>query len=207
MKRSTLLITSFLVLALSAPNAFALGKRTIGGTMKESATSTSSDFLGRRVWLPGTWNVKKTEGSTTFTKQDGSRTLTVSITAIPRTDCAYGVIRINSLKAWGGKSLDQSQGRIESIRLGSLKYLGYTWVTPSTWKGDRHICIGQDLKTAAEIIAPEGDKTIAAFARNDLLLQIAARQGRAVLPNRRDDTSSSSSVYIPQGSSSSTVGF
>jgi hypothetical protein len=199
---TTITLTSFVALTLLAPGALAAGKRTIGKTSAQSAQSTTSDFLGRSIWIPGTWTVTKTPDKTVFTRNDGTRTLTVSLIAIPKLDCAYGVIRMSSLKAWGGKSLDQSQGRIETLRLGSLRYMGYTWVTPSTWKGDRHICLGQDLKTAVEIIAPEGDKTLATFARNDLLLQLAARQGRAVLPDR----DSSSSVFVPQQSSSS-VGY
>ena len=184
-------LTALAVMTLSTSSAHALSRKSFGRTRIKTNASTSGMFLDHQLWLPGSWMVNEGVEKLQFMKKDGDRTadggkpvrtITVRVTAIPRTDCAYGIIRMRALKSWGGDALDQSQGRIENIRLGTLKFLGYTWVEPSTWKGDRHWCLGQDLKTAAEITAPEGDDALITFMRNDFLLQIAYRQGRSVLP-------------------------
>ncbi len=89
---------------------------------------------------------------------------------------------MRALKAWGGNGLEQSQGRIEPISFGTSKYRGYTWMEPSTWEGDRHWCVAQDLKNAMDLTATAGDTALMTFIKNDLLLQLAVRSGRSVLP-------------------------
>lgn len=186
--------TSAVVISLAifayGSTAHAIGKRHFGATRTRTNASTTGTYMGKQVWLPGSWVVNGEPELLLFTHKGADRTVTVRLNTMPREKCVYGLIRIDALKAWGGKALEQSQGRIDHVRIGTLKYRGFTWVMPSTWEGDRHWCFGQDLKTAVEITTPEGDKQLIDFIRNDLLLQLAARQGRAVL-----SSSSSSSSY------------
>lgn len=164
-----------------------------------SRGSTTGVFIDRQVWLPGTWAVETGAESLTFgqTNADKIHQSVVRLTLIPREQCGYGYIRIRALKAWGGRFLEQSQGRIEPISFGTSKYKGYSWVEPSTWKGDRHWCVAQDSKNALELTAPLGDAELITFIRNDLLLQLATRSGRSVLPwpiaSQYSSSSSSSS--------------
>ncbi len=164
--------------------AFAYGKRSFGGTTSIKAESTTGDFIDRRVWLPGKWTVQKGTGSLVFSRTNSARTVTSTVTLhyVPKEQCSYGIIRMRALKAWGGKNLEQSQGRIEALSFGTIKFKGYTWVQPSKWQGDRYWCMGQDLKGAVEISAPVGDTEIATFIKNDLMLQLAVRSGRSVFP-------------------------
>ncbi len=163
---------------------FAYGKRPIGATRSMSRRSTTGVFIDRQVWLPGTWSVETGTGSLTFGRMHADKVhrSVVRLTLMPRDQCGYGFVRIRALKAWGGRFLEQSQGRIEPISFGTSKYKGYSWVEPSTWSGDRHWCVAQDLKNAMELIAPLGDEELITFIRNDLLLQLAVRSGRSVLP-------------------------
>ena len=179
----THIATLGLIALLAFPSsALALSKRNFGATRTRTRASTAGMFLDKQVWLPGSWTVTEKPEELLFRKSVNSRSIEVRISLMPKQDCTYGPVRMRALKAWGGKSLNQNQARIENLGLGTLKYRGYTWVEPSTWAGDRRWCIGQDPATAAVIIAPEGDTELTKFIRNDLLLQIASRQGRSVLP-------------------------
>lgn len=164
--------------------ASAYGKRTIGRTSARRGVTTAGTFIDQQVWLPGTWVVGTQTGSLTFSRRspDGKRDELVKIVRIPRTECGYGIVRMRALKAWGGKALEQSQGRIQPISFGTSKYKGYTWMEPSTWDGDRHWCLAQDLTGAMDLSAPEGDRALLEFVTSDLLLQLAVRRGRSVLP-------------------------
>lgn|SRR3989338_2037200 len=179
-----IILTVSLVLFLVPLTTFAYGKRPIGGTRAMSRGSTTGVFIDRQVWLPGTWAVETTTVSLTFgrTHTDKVHQSVVRLSLMPRDQCAYGLIRMRALKAWGGRFLEQSQARIEPISFGTSKYKGYTWTEPSTWNGDRHWCVAQDLKNAMELTAPLGDADLITFIRNDLLLQLAIRSGRSVLP-------------------------
>ncbi|MBI2635837.1 hypothetical protein HYW84_00725 [Candidatus Peregrinibacteria bacterium] len=163
---------------------FAYGKRPIGATRAMSLRSTTGVFIDRQVWLPGTWEVKTGTGSLFFARAHADKVHKsfVSLSLTPREHCGYGFVRIRALKAWGGRFLEQSQGRIEPVSFGTSKYKGYTWVEPTIWNGDRHWCVAQDLKHAMELTAPTGDAELIEFIRNDLLLQLAVRSGRSVFP-------------------------
>ncbi len=182
MRKFLLLFCTILLLSPLAASAY--GKRRIGGTTAMQRGSTTGTFIDKQVWLPGTWAVTQTPDSLTFrrTHSDRIHQSVVRLLRSPREQCGYGHVRIRALKAWGGSSLEQSQGRIEPISFGTSKYRGYTWMQPSTWKGDHYWCLAQDLKTALELSAPEGDTDLIKFIRNDLLLQLAVRSGRSVLP-------------------------
>jgi hypothetical protein len=79
--------------------------------------------------------------------------------------------------------LDQSSARIENVSYGTSKFKGYTWVVPSTGNTKvRHWCIGQDAKSAVEVTAPETDKELITFMKNDFMMQVAVRRGRSVTP-------------------------
>lgn len=178
----TILIALSAVFLLMPFTAFAYGKRPIGATRTMSRGATTGIFIDRQVWLPGTWTVKAGTGSLTFEKMhyDKIHRSLVRMILIPREQCGYGFVRIRALKAWGGRFLEQAQGRIEPISFGTSKYKGYSWVEPSIWSGDRHWCVAQDLKNAMELTAPVGDAELINFIQNDLLLQMAVRSGRSV---------------------------
>ncbi len=181
--RKTLLALSLLTLLLPL-SVSAYGKRRIGATTAMSRASTKGTFVDRQIWLPGTWTVKQDPTELTMQKKhaDGIHVSTVHLKIIPRNDCAYGFVRIRALKAWGGSNLEQSQGRIETVSLGTSKFRGYSWIEPSTWGGTRHWCVGQDLRNALELTATAGDTELMTFIKNDLMLQLATRSGRSVLP-------------------------
>ena len=181
---SYILLALFVLLALAPPPVFAYGKRPIGATRTMGRGSTTGTFIDRQVWLPGSWTVNQGVDKVSFRKpfNDGIHESVVRLELIPRDQCAYGLVRIRALKAWGGTSLDQSQGRIEPISFGTSKFKGYSWMEPSTWEGDRHWCVAQDLKNAMEMTASAGDGDLINFIKNDLLLQLAIRSGRSVLP-------------------------
>lgn len=187
------------LLSLLVPfSVSAYGKRSIGRTTVKSGMTTTGTFIDRQIWLPGTWTVKQDETQLTMEKNygDGVHVSSVHLEMIPRNDCAYGLVRIRALKAWGGSNLEQSQGRIETISLGTSKFRGYSWIEPSTWGGSRYWCVGQDLKNAMEMSATAGDTELMTFIKNDLMLQLANRSGRSVLPwpSASEHSSSSSSA-------------
>ena len=178
-------MTTLALLTLLSPiSASAYGKRRIGATTAMYRGSTTGTFVDRQLWLPGSWTVVQGVDKLSFRKHstDGLHESSVRLELIPRDQCGYGLVRIRALKVWGGITLDQAQGRIEPIRFGTSKYRGYTWMEPSTWGGDRHWCIAQDLKNALELTATAGDSDLITFITNDLLLQLAVRSGRSVLP-------------------------
>ncbi|NOS66893.1 MAG: hypothetical protein HOO67_00775 [Candidatus Peribacteraceae bacterium] len=194
---------TFLLLCLVIPaTSFAYGKRPVRGTRTMTRGSTTGIFIDKQVWLPGVWTVDQKAEEVTFKKKyrDGVHESIVNIHMMPRDQCAYGLIRIRAWKAWGGRFLEQSQARIQPISFGTSKYKGYTWVEPSTWGGDQHWCVAQDLKNAMELTAPVGDAELMTFVIDDLLPQLAVRSGRSVLPwpaasGKSSSASSSSSSY------------
>lgn len=194
------LLSLILLTSLVPASVLAYGKRPIGATRIMSGSSTTGMYIDRQVWLPGKWTVDQQPESVTFRKKaaDGVHESFVSIRMFPREQCAYGFARIRALKAWGGRFLEQSQGRVVPISFGTSKFKGYSWVEPSTWAGDQHWCVAQDMKNAMELVAPIGDKGLMDFVKNDLLLQLALRSGRSVLPwpaaSEHSSQSSSSSV-------------
>ena len=194
-----------IALLLMPVAAFAYGKRSIGSTTSIKSESTTGTFIDRRVWLPGKWTVQEGTGSLVFTRANSAKTVTstVALHYVPKDQCAFGIIRMRALKAWGGSNLEQSQGRIEALSFGTIKFKGYTWVQPSKWNGDRYWCMGQDMKGAVEISAPVGDTEITTFIKNDLMLQLAVRSGRSVLPYPTAATQYWSSVSARSSSSSS----
>ncbi len=173
-----------LVLLLTPISTFAVGKRPIGATRSMSRGSTTGIFVDKQIWLPGSWTVNQGVDRVSFRKKhaDGVHESLVRIEMMPRDQCAYGLVRMRALKAWGGNGLEQSQGRIEPVSFGTSKYRGYSWMEPSTWGGDRHWCVAQDLKNAMDLTATAGDEALITFIKNDLLLQLAVRRGRSVLP-------------------------
>lgn len=180
----TSLLTIATVAMLVPTSSFALGKRTTGKSQTMwGRSSTQAFFQDRGFWLPGAWTILNGTGSkVTLTKKDDKRVV-VTVRSMNRDLCVYGLIRQAALKAWGGTfQLDGSKARIEPISFGTSKFKGYTWVVPSDWKGERHWCLGQDLKSAVEVIAPEGAPDIIAFIKQDLMLQLAVRTGRSVMP-------------------------
>ncbi|MSR87135.1 hypothetical protein EXS70_03105 [Candidatus Peribacteria bacterium] len=182
MRRFASALTVFTLLLPVSVSAY--GKRRIGATTAMTRGSTTGVFIDRQVWLPGSWTVNQGIDKLSFRKvaDDGIHESIVRIDMIPRESCGYGWIRIRALKAWGGKTLEQSQGRIEPVSFGTTKFKGYSWMEPSAWGGDRHWCVGQDLKNAMEMTAPAGDVALIKFIKDDLLLQLATRSGRSVLP-------------------------
>ncbi len=181
--------------ALVPASALALGKKNTGSTQILNAqASTQAVYQDRGFWLPGKWTVANNtaSGSVTLTRGDDKR-IVVSLVPMDRQSCAYGFIRQAALKAWGGTfQLDGAKSRIEPINFGTSKFTGYTWVVPSDWKGTRHWCLGQDLKSAVEVTAPEGAADVVSFIRQDMMLQLAVRRGRSVLPFPAASGSSSS---------------
>ena len=176
--------TSLLILSILFPlAAHAYGPRSYGASIVRPVnSSTTGTFIDQQVWLPGSWQVNAGKEQLVFVQPstNKNRESFVRITRIPREECAYGYARIRALKAWGGGTLQQTQGRIEPITFGTSKFRGYTWVEPSKWAGDRHYCLAQDLTGAVEVVAPEGDKKLAAFVKNDVMMQLAVRRGRSV---------------------------
>jgi hypothetical protein len=183
----------FLVSLMVPAVAFAYGKKPLGVMQPMSCSATTGMYIDRQVWLPGSWTVVTGVDKVTFTKGTGNQQVTVRIDTMPRIDCAYGLVRMAALKAWGGNALDQSQGRIQPVTFGTSKFKGYTWMTPSTWAGDQHWCVGQDLKSAFHLTATAGDEELIKFVKNDLLQQLIVRSGRSVLPWPSASGSSSSS--------------
>ena len=184
MRRTLLILFTLVALTALAPSVSAYGKRPIGSTRAMGRGSTTGAFVNRQVWLPGSWTVNQGVDKVSFRKpsKDGVHESFVRLELIPRDQCAYGLVRIRALKAWGGNSLEQSQGRIETVGFGTSKFRGYSWMEPSTWSGDRHWCVAQDLKNAMEMTASAGDGDLMSFIKNDVLLQLATRSGRSVLP-------------------------
>ena len=179
-----IIITLSLLMFLNPLSAFAYGKRPIGATRSMMRNATTGTFVDRQVWLPGLWTVTQEQDNVTFRKMfmDGQHQSVVRIIVIPRDKCGYGFVRIRALKAWGGSNLEQEQGRIDTVTFGTIKFRGYTWMEPSTWEGDHHWCLGQDLTHAFELTATEGDHDLITFVKNDLMMQLAVRNGRSVLP-------------------------
>lgn len=177
-------LTLLAILLLTPMSVSAVGKRPIGATRSMARGSTTGTFIDRQVWLPGSWTVNQGVDKVSFRKKykDGIHESSVRIDIMARDQCAYGHVRIRALKAWGGTNLDQSQGRVAPISYGTSKYRGYTWMEPSTWGGDQHWCLAQDLKNAMELTATAGDSELINFIKNDLMLQLATRSGRSVLP-------------------------
>ncbi len=193
--RKNFLILS-VILFLVPLSAAAYGKRRIGNTMPMSKVSTTGVYIDRQVWVPGVWAVSQGTGSLTFTHWTSGDTHQsfVRLTTVSREQCGFGIIRMRALKAWGGSNLDQSQAQIQALSFGTIKFKGYTWLEPSTWGGDRHICMGQDMRSAVEVTVPEGDTDTVKFIRNDFMLQLAVRNGRSVLPWPQASENSSASV-------------
>lgn len=196
-----LLSLAVVVLVLPA-SVLAYGKRPIGATRTMSRGSTTAMFIDKQIWLPGKWTVKQETEAVTITRKhmDGIHTSSVRLSVIPRDQCGYGYVRIRALKAWGGRFLEQAQGRVQPVSFGSSKFKGYTWTQPTTWEGNAHWCVAQDLKTAFELVVTQGDHDLMTFVRNDLLLQLINRSGRSVLP-----WPSASGMSSSSSSSSSSV--
>ena len=128
MRKYILLVST--ILLLSPVAAFAYGKRQTVKTSPMARTATTATFLNRQIWLPSTWTVTEGTGTLTFEKKapDAIHKSIVKLVLMPRELCGYGYIRIRALKAWGGASLDQAQGRLQPISYGTSKFKGYTWV-------------------------------------------------------------------------------
>lgn len=128
-----------------------------------------------RVYLPGKWTAAKKDTGVEFTK---TKTTSVSLTTVPKDMCAYQTIRIRVLNSWGGERLQQSQSKIQTVRVGRSNYGGYSWMEPGAGGTDSYWCLHQDAKTAVEVKAVGIDAATSAFIKANLMLQLGVRSSR-----------------------------
>lgn len=181
---TTRLSSAFVCLAVVASFAVApaaeAGRRPISrnndSTKFTTTTSTTAEFFGRRIWVPGSWTVETTDESATFTrKSDGA---VVDVQKVTLDTCHYQVIRQKLLKLWESDTLTQDQARIEHLVVGTSKYRGYKWVEPTEKARAKHWCLPQDGKFAAAVSAPFADDALVKFIEGNLILQLALRRSR-----------------------------
>jgi hypothetical protein len=172
---SRILSSGVILLSLAAPlSAFA----EAGSVSQQIYGSqyTTADFFGRRVQVPGAWSVTGSGSAVSMARTSPTPSF-IRFATIPNSQCAYQVIRIAGLQAWGGKHADQSKLRLNPVVIGRSKYKGYTWVMPAGDKGEKHWCIQQNGKVSAEIVVSLADPAVATFVEKSLLLQLAVRKG------------------------------
>jgi hypothetical protein len=170
-----LLAAGALACALFSPLAASAAAGSVS-TQIYGSKSTTTDFFGRRIQVPGTWVVTTGSGTVSLTRTSPTPSF-LKFRTMPKEQCAYQTIRIAGQKAWGGKNAEQSTLRLNPVVLGRSKYQGYTWVMPGGTAGEKHWCIQQSQKVSAEIIVSLEDPAVAAFAEKTLLLQLAVRKG------------------------------
>jgi hypothetical protein len=151
--------------------------RTSSSSAAPAVTRTTAltwgEYRGKSLYLPGTWAVESADTSVAFTK--GGQT--VRAITIGKDDCAYTAIRIRAQKAWNTKRLEQSQSQIRTVVLGRSDYKGYTWFEPPQESViNQHWCLAQDAKSAVELIVSSSDESLLAFARQNLIRQLAVRR-------------------------------
>jgi hypothetical protein len=145
--------------------------------MAATTPSTTADFYGRRVSVPGTWKVDAGTEQISFTKS-GNQNSYLKIKKIKAEECGFVAISRKALNEWGGETLHQKDMRLENIRFRTSRYAGYKWITPGLKKGIRHWCLGQEPKVAIEITVPMSDTALLKYVDQTMILQLATRKGR-----------------------------